>query len=1119
MFYISPWMLYGLTLCTIYFVLVLLGYEGRRHENNITRKKTVRKLETSEQTVKAYYGEKEEESGQGEHDKALGKKELRNLKSDSRDQKQNDAVTVSSFKVSLFESKKSFDEVKLAAAGSKKDDNLIVEQTIKASNAEDVLESRDALYLQEFNVTGNFISERNSIRSISQGSENAREIDRNELSPSPEAIKHVDLSENITQAFSSSVCSSPFDTEHAQSPLSVGVKELHSSTDLQKSTLFADFSNQLVSKVTTKALQDIDLEYRAHCLAERISSDIIDDVLSQFATRSISRNKEVKSCNIQELHSFAGNVIDSVIQQAAENLSSIQDIDLFAKDLSEQVISDGIEIYAVTEKAKQGQKQKVSLGKVKLFSEGVVSVAVSDGIDEALGRDTSDVEGVSVVQNSADGVLGLSKSIQPHVSGVVENIVNSAIYEAALRVNKEPQARDSAVDSCAREVLESQVNEIVQELLVSALQEAADCKRKVDGNTLENEGELKSSVESFVDETLVAAVKEATGRVLDQQNTSVAGPEQKLLNGHVDIASEPTSVIIDLGQGVDEVPFKQKKDLGELNVIGANDSNNYWRKSLILDLEENEEEFEESIESGKSAKSTADSQDLETVSDGGESEEFVDSSEDEVIDHASEAKFGAVGGSHARKGNDDMMVYEDKSDDDLGGIDDDKDDSDSDDDDDDEIGLEGQTVVDGLCVSKPKEKKKRRAKKGKLLRGPRIQSDPEGCMLSSKKKLNVGSKYNTAVVLDNGSGVIKLGLAGGKMPSVVEPALYGVPKRYSLQMAGMDNKKDRLYGSAATGKAGVLQLEYPMSSGFLEKWSDVEDIWEHLLYSELGIEEGDNPIIITEIANSPKKHREKLAEILFEHLSVPAMYLANQLVLSLYASGLTVGLCVSSGFSVTQAAAVYEGHLMAYTLQELDIGGQALTDNLQKLLRQNKGHNFNSSSGWQIVNTMKEKMAYVAKDYDAEMNQFKTSDALTKFYSLPDGQTVVISNEMISTVEPLFDPETLVGADDTVASQMPLHGLVNSAFKRCSPELQYDVCRNVVLSGGTTLTRGLVPRLEHELSKINPNIRSVRAPDNRAYSAWIGGSILGSLSTLDSMYATIDEYADCGGRIISQKCF
>jgi len=100
---------------------------------------------------------------------------------------------------------------------------------------------------------------------------------------------------------------------------------------------------------------------------------------------------------------------------------------------------------------------------------------------------------------------------------------------------------------------------------------------------------------------------------------------------------------------------------------------------------------------------------------------------------------------------------------------------------------------------------------------------------------------------------------------------------------------------------------------------------------------------------------------LFEHLGAPAMYLVNQLVLSLYASGLTVGMCLSSGFSVTQAAAIYEGHLLAHTVQELDIGGRSLTDNLQKLFRDNKGQNFHSSSGWQIVNNIKETMAYVAQ--------------------------------------------------------------------------------------------------------------------------------------------------------------
>ena len=69
-------------------------------------------------------------------------------------------------------------------------------------------------------------------------------------------------------------------------------------------------------------------------------------------------------------------------------------------------------------------------------------------------------------------------------------------------------------------------------------------------------------------------------------------------------------------------------------------------------------------------------------------------------------------------------------------------------------------------------------------------------------------------------------------------------------------------------------------------------------------------------------------------------------------------------------------------------------------------------------------------DYSSELKKFKTSDAMTQFYSLPDGQKVEISSEMVTTPEPLFNPETLLGADDTVASQMPVHRLVNSAFRR-----------------------------------------------------------------------------------------
>ena len=52
-----------------------------------------------------------------------------------------------------------------------------------------------------------------------------------------------------------------------------------------------------------------------------------------------------------------------------------------------------------------------------------------------------------------------------------------------------------------------------------------------------------------------------------------------------------------------------------------------------------------------------------------------------------------------------------------------------------------------------------------------------------------------------------------------------------------------------------------MKAGLIESWSDVEDIWEYMLYNELGIEEGNHPILITEVANTPKKNREKVAEV------------------------------------------------------------------------------------------------------------------------------------------------------------------------------------------------------------------------------------------------------------------
>uniref|UniRef100_A0A182MC80 Actin, cytoplasmic n=1 Tax=Anopheles culicifacies TaxID=139723 RepID=A0A182MC80_9DIPT len=53
-----------------------------------------------------------------------------------------------------------------------------------------------------------------------------------------------------------------------------------------------------------------------------------------------------------------------------------------------------------------------------------------------------------------------------------------------------------------------------------------------------------------------------------------------------------------------------------------------------------------------------------------------------------------------------------------------------------------------------------------------------------------------------------------------------------------------------------------------------------------------------------------------------------------------------------------------------------------------------------------------------------------------------------------------------------------------------------------------------------PTIKiKIIAPPERKYSVWIGGSILASLSTFQSMWISKQEYDECGPTVVHRKCF
>lgn len=371
------------------------------------------------------------------------------------------------------------------------------------------------------------------------------------------------------------------------------------------------------------------------------------------------------------------------------------------------------------------------------------------------------------------------------------------------------------------------------------------------------------------------------------------------------------------------------------------------------------------------------------------------------------------------------------------------------------------------------------------------------------------------IVIDNGSGVIKAGMSGENMPSVKFPSIVGRP-RSDKQMIGVESKAEYI-GDEAQKMRGVLNLNYPIESGIVTSWDDMEKVWSYCFNNELRMDPSEHKVLLTEAPMNPKVNREKMTSLMFETFNVQGLYVAIQAVLSLYSNGRTTGCVIDSGDGVTHTVPVFEGFSVPHAVHKNLVAGRAVTDHMTNLLQADGITTQGGQSAWkQIVKKMKEELCYISLNIDEEKNKASSSTQIQKTYELPDGATVNVNAPRFLAPEALFYPDLIKEGDETKG----MHGLCYQSIIDCDLDVRKDLYENIILSGGSTLYEGLPDRVEQEVDKLCPQqgVVKVIATKDRYYSVWTGGSTLSSLSTFESQWITKEEYEENGAEIVHRKC-
>lgn len=309
-----------------------------------------------------------------------------------------------------------------------------------------------------------------------------------------------------------------------------------------------------------------------------------------------------------------------------------------------------------------------------------------------------------------------------------------------------------------------------------------------------------------------------------------------------------------------------------------------------------------------------------------------------------------------------------------------------------------------------------------------------------------------------------------------------------------------------------------------------EAFWNEILGRS---ERQQRQLIVSLPISSLRSAREELCEFLFEKClgSQTSVCILSSTFLATLGAGLSTALVIDIGEEGTRVTPVDEGYPLPHCSAHGRIGGAALTSQMVEILKaQSPEPNASSAGSWAVAESAKERFAWVAQDFNVELQRLKTEVVA------PASLTTTRSSEMDQMIrekgftcgELLFDMRSTAAlAGDTLPE------LVMSSLRlQSNINLRGKLLGNMLLVGGTANLPGIHTRLVSEVraqSKwVAPGqpldmVKTVMfekpsgdASASPASLACLGGSLLAECTAVKDLSITRAAYQQYGPQVVHQ---